>query len=153
MLHFFCHHLIINCHPVSTLLLILVHFINCNRSHLGSRSHQYHQFSYAFNHCLNSNMMIFFASVIKPTGRHIILKNMNSLQYKISFPNPSSLSVSILTSHRPSPDLAPTPAPSLGTYPTGAPYRSCNCPIYQGQPCATGLHNDSTNLVLLTPLG
>ena len=84
---------------MSSLLITLTLFVDCNRAQLSSHTCQDVQSPLALNHYLKADMTIFFASALDPTGSHLILPNSNSLQYNLDSTNPAYLYVSILVSY------------------------------------------------------
>ena len=72
-------------------------------------------------------MMVLFTSVLDNTGGHLILLNLNALQYNLASPNPTSLSVTISVDHHPDPPLVTSPIPNLYPALAGALNDTPNC--------------------------
>ena len=90
-------------------------------------------------------MVVSFSSDLDPQGVHLVLPKLNSLQYKLASPNPTSLSMAILASYRYK--SYPAPSPALAPSPSDAP-----TPTQTQNTRAAGVHNDlSVAGILLLP--
>ena len=88
---------LINLQPFKSLLHNLSDPLNHHRTCLVWQALQYCQFPLAFIYGFNADIMVFFLFTFESKGKHLVLPNINSLQYNYASPNPSSLPMYILS--------------------------------------------------------
>ena len=93
---------------------------------------------------INSYILVSLASSLNPKVSHLFLTNLNSLQYNLASPEPTSLLMAIPASYQETRSAASTPNPDPSPSTTLSPINTRNYWV-------AGVHNDKLDRNLLLP--
>ena len=93
--------------------------------HLVRMSHQDHHFPLTFVYCLKKYMLLFFWSDMDIYGTLVTYMYLNVLQYNLTSPNPTPLTISITAYHCLALVLATTPETVVATSDNDNMFHAC----------------------------